>query len=179
MMLEQVLRESFAQRLRAFGTEATSAFADAITDVHEQAGLPCWGHIADRFEQLCTRDEDRILVLQACRGVRDLSALLLFVDANRARPAVIASMTKDAQHLPFTVQCALASMPEAKVHLAEAVGLHPAAAEILAGDDALRAGEHSVYAAHANALRSHRTRSPRSPVTSPEVPEARTSGDLP
>jgi hypothetical protein len=175
-MDEQALRESFAKRLRLCDTAGTRAFADAIARTDS---LPCWGNMTDELDELCPGDADRILVFEACREIRHLSTLLLFIELNRDRPAVLAAMAKDAHRLPFLVQCALAATPEGRTYLVDARYLHPGAAELLTATDDIRTREHSVYAAHAHALRSHRARAPSSSVKPTEVPEATTPGDLP
>jgi hypothetical protein len=176
--METALRQLFAERLRALGTTKAATFADEIVDAALPEGPLCWGHLVDRFEALFPSDGDRLSVLPALITAGDLGALLLFLDLCRDRPTVLAAIAKEAPRLPFTVQCALASMPETRTLLSSAPALHHAAAAIVAGDDALRAREHAVYSAHMSALRSHRTRAPKlSVATSTQVPEAHTPGD--
>lgn len=176
--METALRQLFAQRLRALGTTTAAIFADEVVDAAPPDGPLCWGHLVDRFEALFPNDDDRLSVLPALIGAGDIGVLLLFLDVCRDRAAVLAALAKEAARLPFTVQCAFASMPETRTLLRNAPALHHAAAAIVAGDDALRAREHAVYAAHMTALRSHRTRVPKSSVAqSTEVPEAYTPGD--
>jgi hypothetical protein len=139
-----------------------SSDADAV--------LPCWGDLADHFNAILATDEARIDVFEALRAVGDLGALVLFLDLNRSRPAVLQHVWSVAAALPATTQCALVSLDESAPVASElAAKLHPAARLLLA-DPAARARDHEMYAAHAAALRSLRTRLPQVTEPGPRTP---------
>jgi hypothetical protein len=160
-------RASIVAALLTRAVQAALAFARVVSPGGE-AMPPCWGDLADHFNAILATDEARIEVFEALRTVGDLGALVLFLDLNRTRPAVLQHVWSVAQALPATTQCALVSLDEsASVASEVAAKLHPAARLLLA-DTAARARDHEMYAAHAASLRAQRTRLPQ--VTEPGSP---------
>jgi hypothetical protein len=162
-------RASIGAALHARACKAVLGFARVVSGEGETTA-PCWGDLADHFNALLATDEARIEVFEALRTVGDLGALVLFLDLNRARPAVLQHVWSVAQALPATTQCALVSLDEwAPVSSEVAAKLHPAARLLLA-DPAARARDHEMYAAHAAALRAQRTRLPQVSEPGPRTP---------
>ncbi len=159
-------RDKIGAALVARPGQGARAFARVIPADEHGAAL-CWGDLAEQFDQILTADDARIDAFEGLRAAGDLSALLVFLDLNRARPGVLARVWSIASELPATIQCALVSLDEkAEVPPGLAAALHPAARQLLA-DPAARARDHEVYAAHAAALRVFRTRAPQ--VSEPGV----------
>ena len=153
-------RDAILAALRARTSAAVATFARVVAE-DAPGALACWGDLADSFEHLLSSDEARIDAFEALRAVGDASALLVFLDLNRARPAVLAHVWSVAPTLPATIQCALASLDVGAAPAADRVrDLHPAARR-LATDAEARARDHETYAAHAAALRAFRTRAPQ------------------
>jgi hypothetical protein len=160
-------RAPISAALRARTGRAALAFARVVSADGETTA-PCWGDLADHFAALLSTDEARIDAFEALRAVGDLGALVLFLDLNRTRPAVLQHVWSVAPALPATTQCALVSLDEsAPVSSEAAPKLHPAA-RLLVADPAARTRDHEMYAAHAAALRAQRTRLPQ--VTEPGSP---------
>jgi hypothetical protein len=155
--------------LRTRAGAAALAFARVVASDAE-AVAPCWGDLADHFNAILVTDEARIDVFEALRAVGDLGALVLFLDLNRSHPAVLQHVWSVAGTLPATTQCALVSLDETAPVASElAAKLHPAARLLLA-DPAACARDHEMYAAHAAALRSLRTRLPQVTEPGPRTP---------
>jgi len=153
-------RVTIVAALRTRTSAPVAAFARVI-GVDAEGVVPCWGDLADNFDRLLTTDDARAEAFEGLRAAGDLSALLVFLDLNRARPAVLGHVWAVAAELPATTQCALVSLdPLATVPSEVAVSLHPGARALL-GDASARAREHEFYAAQAAALRAFRTRAPQ------------------
>jgi hypothetical protein len=163
-------RVTIGAALRARTGNGVAAFARVVASI-EDGVAPCWGDLAEHFNTLLATDEERIDAFEGLRAAGDLSALIVFLDLNRARPGVLASVWKLAPELPATVQCALVSLDVAGAVPADgSARLHPAARALLA-DPGARERDHEFYAAQAAALRGFRTRAPQ--VSEP-APVART-----
>jgi hypothetical protein len=157
-------RAFIADAMRALNRSSASAFAHFLSDGVAGA-LPCWGGLADHFEAIFTTDEDRVAAWDALSVVGERAALLLFLDLNRARPAVLRAVLARASELPATIQVALVTLegtPEPSAE--EARRLHPAARAALA-DPTARQRERAFYAACARSLRDQRVPVIRKPIT--------------
>jgi hypothetical protein len=153
-------RETIGEALRARAGGSVRAFAQVITADPSGAVL-CWGELADHFDRLLADDSARLEAFEGLRAAADLSALVVFLDLNRARPGVLAAVWKVASELPATIQCALVSLDlSAELPADAAAKLHPAARALLA-DGPSRERDHQFYAAQAAALRAFRTRAPQ------------------
>jgi hypothetical protein len=153
-------RAAILTALRAHTSAPMAAFARVVAE-DAPGAFACWGDLADSFDHLLPTDEARIDAFEALRAAGDMSALLVFLDLNRARPAVLAHVWSVAPSLPATTQCALVSLDPGAAPSPERVReLHPAARRLVEDADA-RARDHETYAAHAAALRAFRTRAPQ------------------
>jgi hypothetical protein len=163
-------RAKIGAALLARPGDGPRAFARVIPS-DEHGAVACWGDLADHFDQILTTDAARIDAFEGLRSAGDLSALLVFLDLNRARPNVLAHVWSVAPELPATIQCALVSLDvAAQVPADVAARLHPAARALLA-DPRARERDHEFYAAQAAALRAFRARAPQ---VSASTPAART-----
>ena len=162
-------RATIGAALRARTGQAALAFERVVSSAGETVPA-CWGDLADHFNAILATDEARIDVFEALRAVGDLGALVLFLDLNRSRPAVLQHVWSVVDALPATTQCALVSLDESALVATERVTkLHPAA-RLLVADPAARARDHEMYAAHAAALRGQRTRLPQVSEPGPRTP---------
>jgi hypothetical protein len=153
-------RETIGEALRARASVGVHAFAQVIAPDSSGAVL-CWGELADHFDRLLADDGARLEAFEGLRAAADLSALVVFLDLNRARPGVLGAVWKLASELPATIQCALVSLDlSGDVPTGAAAKLHPAARALLA-DAPARERDHQFYAAQAAALRAFRTRAPQ------------------
>jgi hypothetical protein len=153
-------RAAILTALRARTSAPVGAFARVVAE-DAPGPLACWGDLADSFDRLLPTDEARIDAFEALRAAGDLSALLVFLDLNRARAGVLAHVWSVARALPRATQCALVSLDLGAAPPPERVReLHPAARRLAVDPDA-RARDHETYAAHAAALRAFRTRAPQ------------------
>ena len=164
-------RAAILTALRAHTSAPVTAFARVVAE-DAPGAFACWGDLADSFDHLLPTDEARIDAFEALRAAGDLSALLVFLDLNRARPAVLAHVWSVAPSLPATTQYALVSLDLGAVPAPErAAELHPAARR-LAGDPDARARDHETYAAHGAALRAFRTRAPHVSEPGPQAADS-------
>ena len=175
------LRQQIRDALLCTTVPAPQAFAEAIFE-REGDRIACWGNLADYVLAHLDRDDDRIALWRALVDVGDCRPLLVFLDLNRDRPAVLRAALEDVARLPLTVQRALVSMPEAESHLEVALPHLSAGALELVTDADARARDRALYESHMASLRAHRAAAPCSlslDIDLSEASEALTSGDLP
>ena len=134
-----VPRESLSTRIEALEIPQAKAYADFIRKGEASGPVPCWGAIAERFEESFPRDEDRKAVWPSLVEEGDRRPLLLFLHANRKRPEVLAQVLEDAHRLPPSLQRLLVSLPELASEIPKHLDkLAPAARQLFdAGPEAL------------------------------------------
>lgn len=164
--MEHILREQIGAALRGLTSPVLRAFAEKIVAIEDDL-CPCWGTLADFVDATIERDEDRIALWHVLIAVGDRRALLLFLDLNRHRPAVLTAVADDAGKLAPELQCAFVTMPEATLVLERALpNLGPAALETVGGGEEAVVRERAVYAAHMAALRAMKMGAKAEPATS-------------
>ncbi|MFH1690576.1 MAG: hypothetical protein ABIE42_10140 [Candidatus Eisenbacteria bacterium] len=138
----RVPRESLSERIAGLDIAEAKTFAAFIREGDLDMPTPCWGAIATRFEDVFASDEDRLAVLNALIAEGDRRPLDLFLQVNRKRPALLASLCERADELPAPVQCALIAIPEAALFVEEALErFGPDARRLWEGDESLRRTE--------------------------------------
>ena len=154
--MDDTTRIVFHDALAKSANAATRALADAV--IATPGGrVTCWGDLVDYVRAHFLSDEDSLALWQVLADVGDRRPQLLFLDVNRARPAVLRALFADVTRVPPIVQCALVSMPEAAPLLATLPeALSPAAREIAASAPAARVRESAIYESHMGALRVQR-----------------------
>ena len=142
----RVPRESLSTRIGALELGKAKAYADFIREGDPNGPMPCWGAIAKRFVEAFTTDEERLAVLDQLIEEGDRRPLLLFIEACRERPALLAAMCERVGELPLTVQRALVATPEAASYVEKAVDqLEPGALRLWQGGDESMRAERQLF----------------------------------
>ena len=131
--MRDLSREEFIRCMEGLGTVEASAFAAFVKGGDEAScgHAPCWGGIAERFASTFPSDAERALVWTLLASHADTRVLLLFLDLNRDRRAVLQRVLADAAHLPVMVQRALVAMEEMSALIPEHVcALAPSARQL-------------------------------------------------
>ena len=110
-------RESLSQRISALEVGEAKTYATFITSGDPDSPLPCWGAIAQRFEQSFSKDEERIAILDQLIAEGDRRPLYLFLETSRQRPRLMVELCQRAKELPVSVQRNLVAMPEAEPYV--------------------------------------------------------------
>ena len=133
-------REVLATAIEQAGLDAGVGFAAFIRHGDPDTPVPCWGGIARRFEDAFRTDAERIALLDVLVEVGDRRPLLLFIDANRGRPAVLREIVERAPSMDVGVQRAILACEGAGGGVPEVVEqLAPSARQLWqAGEDARR-----------------------------------------
>ena len=155
--MERTARTTLSDRIEALSLPQAAGYADFIRSGEAAGPLPCWGAIAERFDQDFGSDDDRKALLGPLVEAGDMRALILFLHANRGRPEVMEHVLADASCLPRLIQRALVSLEEVQELVPDHVDdLHPAARQLWeAGPDA-RARERELFEARVAELMSFR-----------------------
>lgn len=143
-----VPRDSLSARFAALDSTAAKGFADYVRAGDAGGPIPCWGALAERFQQDFKKVADRKAAWDALLEEGDRRALLLFLHLNRDRPEVMARVLEQADRLSPALQRALVSFEEVSdqisAHLAK---LGPAARQVFeAGADVLAREREQVAA---------------------------------
>lgn len=109
---ERIPRETLSARFEALGSPSTKGFADYIRAGDAGGPIPCWGALAERFQQDVTKVADREAAWDALIEEGDRRALLLFLHLSRDRPEVMAKVLEDVDRLSPALQRALVSFEE-------------------------------------------------------------------
>ena len=136
---ELVPRDSLSARFETLGSASAKGFADYIRTEDAGGPIPCWGALAERFQQEFTKVSDRKSAWDALVEDGDRRALLLYLHLNRDRPPVMAIVLDQADRLSPALRRALVSFEEvAELLPAHLDKLHPAARQLFeAGPGAL------------------------------------------
>lgn len=134
-----VPRETLSARIEALDLPQAKGYADFIRAGDPGGPVPCWGAIADRFQQDFKKTEDRKALLNVLLDEGDRRPLLLYLHVNRDRPEVMATVLAEAHRLPPALQRALVSIEEVAGQVpAHLEKLDPAARQLFdAGPEAL------------------------------------------
>jgi hypothetical protein len=134
-----VPRETLSARIEALELPQAKGYADFIRAGDPGSPVPCWGAIADRFQQDFKKTADRKALWAVLLEEGDRRPLLLYLHANRDRPEVMAMVLEEADRLPLALQRALVSFEEvADLLPARLDKLDPAARQLFeAGPEAL------------------------------------------
>jgi hypothetical protein len=155
-MMELELRRRIHDALAPATAPALRRFASAIIARNGER-MACWGDLADVATDTLARDEDSIDLWRALVAVGDLRPMLIFIDFHRGRPHILEALLADAGALPFLIQCALVSLPEAEPLVPTSpAGLCAAARELAAAPPERRERDRAVYQSHMSALRGQR-----------------------
>lgn len=143
-----VPRESLSARFEALDSTAAKGFADYVRAGDAGGPIPCWGALAERFQQDFKKVADRKAAWDALVEEGDRRALLLFLHLNRDRPEVMASVLEQADRLSPALQRALVSFEEIADQIpAHLDKLSPAARQVFeAGADVLAREREQVAA---------------------------------
>lgn len=143
-----VPRETLAARIAALDLPQARGYADFIRTGDPGGPVPCWGAIKERFQREFKSAADRRALWNVLLEEGDRRPLLLFLDANRDRPEVMAKVLEDAGRLPPALQRALVSFAEVADQLpAHLDKLDPAARQVFeAGLEAIAAEREQVEA---------------------------------
>ena len=177
--LRPVPRESLSTRIEKLEIPQAKAYADFIRKGDAGAPVPCWGAIAERFDEQFSRDQDRKAIWTALVEEGDRRPLLLFLHANRKRPEVLAQILEDAHRLPPSLQRLLVSLPELASEIPKHLDqLAPAARQLFeAGPEAL-VREQELMAARVAQLTAFRYYVPDAFDPAHEPGEAKTDAPI-
>ena len=136
---ERIPRDSLSTRFEALGSASGKAFAGYIRAGEAGGPIPCWGALAERFQQEFTKVSDRQAVWDTLVDEGDRRALLLYLHLNRDRPTVMATVLEQVDRLSPMLQRALVSFGEVAELLPDHLDkLDPAARQLFeAGPEAL------------------------------------------
>ncbi len=134
-----VPRDTLSSRIEALALPQAKGYADFIRTGDPDGPIPCWGAIAERFDQDFKKTADRNALWNVLIEEGDRRPLLLYLHLNRGRPEVMAKVLADADKLPRVLQRALVSFDEVAHLLPDHLDkLDPAARQLLeAGPEAL------------------------------------------
>ena len=141
-------RETLAAAIEKAGLDVGVDFAAFIRRGDPDTPVPCWGGIARRFEEAFQTDAERIALLDVLVEVGDRRPILLFLDANRGRPAVLRAIVERAPRMDVGVQRAVVACEEAAPIVTEVLDqLAPSARQLRqAGIEARRREREGVRA---------------------------------
>ena len=127
-------RTLLSDRIETLSIPQAKGYADFIRTGDPDGPVPCWGALAERFEQDFDNSDDRKALWNVLVEADDRRPLLLFLDANRDRPDVMAKVLADAHRLPPVLQRALVSLDEVADLVPEHLDqLDPAARQLFEG----------------------------------------------
>lgn len=168
-----VPRETLSARFDALGSTVAKGFADYVRAGDAGGPIPCWGALAERFQQDFKSVADRKAAWDAMIEEGDRRALLLFLHLNRDRPEVMAKVLDEVDRLSPALQRALVSFEQIADQIpAHLDKLSPAARQVFdAGADVL-AREHEQVAARIAQLTTFRyfVPDPQDPANEPGAP---------
>ena len=110
--MADVPRIALSDRIRTLTLPQAAPFADFIRKGDPGGPIPCWGAIADRFDETFQADDERKALWNVLVEAEDRRPLLLFLHKNRGRPEVMARVLEDAHRLPVSLQRMLVSLDE-------------------------------------------------------------------
>ena len=158
-------RTHLSDRIETLSLPQAAGYADFIRTGDPGKPTPCWGAIAERFDQDFADDADRQAIWSTLVEADDRRPLLLFLHFNRDRPVVMASILDDAHRLPRLLQRAVVSLEEVADLVPDHLDrLDPAARQLWeAGPDARRR-ERELFDARIAELMSFRFFVPSDPT---------------
>ena len=168
--LAPVPRESLSARIEALGSATAKGFADYVRTGDAGGPIPCWGALAERFQQDFKKVADRKAVWDALVEEGDRRALLLYLHLNRDRPEVMAQVLDQANRLSPALQRALVSFEEVADQLpAHLDKLGPAARQVFEAGAEVLAREREQVAARIAQLTTFRyfVPDPQDPANEP------------
>ena len=150
-------RTLLSDRIETLSLPQAKGYADFIRTGDPDGPVPCWGALAERFDQDFPKSDDRKALWNVLVEAEDRRPLLLFIHTNRGRPDVMAKVVADAHRLSPALQRSLVSLDEVADLVPDHVGkLDPAARQLFeAGTDA-RAREKELVEARVGALTAFR-----------------------
>ena len=150
-------RESLSTGIEALDLQRAQGFADFIRTGDPDGPVPCWGAIAERFQQEFTSSDDRTAIWNLLVEEGDRRALLLFMSVSRDRPEVMAQVLDDAHRLPVALQRALVSFDELTQSVADHLEhLDPAARQLFEAGAGARDRERELFEARLGQLLAFR-----------------------
>ena len=139
------------------GSTAIENFAVFLRQETIDGRTPCWGAIAEYFQDTFSSEDDRLLIWPAVRTLDDIRVTGLFVTLNTEYAAVMTQVIHDIEGLPAWIQKALVCRTELHPQLqASKEKLHPQARQLLDSDEAAIAKEGVVVYAKINQLLSYK-----------------------
>lgn len=154
---EPVPRQTLSARIEALDLPQAKAYADFIRTGDPDGPVPCWGAIAERFDQDFKKTADRKALWSGLVDEGDRRPLLLYLHVNRDRPEVMAQVVEDVDRLPRALQRVLVSFEEVADLLADHVDkLDPAARQLLEAGPRAIARERELVEARISQLTAFR-----------------------
>jgi len=134
-----VPRETLSARIEALELPQAKGYADFIRTGDPDGPVPCWGAIAERFQEDFKETDDRKALWELLLAEGDRRPLLLYLHVNRDRSEVMAQVLEDVGRLPRALQRVLVSFAEVADQLpAHLDKLDPAARQLFeAGPETL------------------------------------------
>ena len=177
---ERVPRDTLSERIEGMSLPQAKRYADFIRAGDPDGPIPCWGAIAERFEEEFTRNADRKALWNILVEAEDRRPLLLFLHVNRGRPGVMAKVLEDVNRLSVPLQRALVSLDEVASEVPKHIHqLDPAARQLFEAGPEPRKREREMFEERVARLRAFRFFVPDSFDPASEPGEARTSATNP
>ena len=150
-------RTLLSDRIETLSLPQAKGYADFIRTGDPDGPVPCWGALAERFDQDFPKSEDRKALWNVLVEAEDRRPLLLFLHTNRGRPDVMAKVLADAHRLSPALQRALVSLDEVADLVPDHLDkLDPAARQLFEAGAGARAREQELVEARVAALTAFR-----------------------
>jgi len=150
-------RTLLSDTIEALALPQAQSYAEFIRAGDPGGPVPCWGALAERFDEEFTGNEDRKALWNALADSGDRRALLLFLELNRDRPEVMETVVHEANRLPPALQRTLVAFNEVTELVADHLDIFtPAARQLFEAGTEARAREHELVQSRVGRLRMYR-----------------------
>lgn len=151
----QSVRGALSKRIGQLDVEGARAFSRYILSGDREGMIPCWGSLAQRFEEAFAEDHARIALLDALVVQQDRRALYLFLEMSKERPAVLKALCARMKELPPSVQRILVALPQAEGWISSVIDqLEPSARALWRAGEAAWRIERELFEGRINELMS-------------------------
>jgi len=150
-------RTLLSDRIETLSLPQAKGYADFIRAGDPDGPIPCWGALAERFEQDFPESADRKALWNVLVEAEDRRPLLLYLHTNRDRPDVMETVVTEAHRLPPVLQRTLVSLDEVADLLPEHLDkLDPVARQLFEAGREVRQRERELVEARIAALTAFR-----------------------
>ena len=166
-------RTLLSDTIESLALPQAKGYADFIRTGDPGGPVPCWGALAERFDQEFVESDDRKALWSILAEAGDRRALLLFLHMNRNQPAVMGTVIEEADRLSPALQRALVAFEEIADQVPDHIeALDPAARQLFEAGIEARSRERELVESRVGQLRAFRYYVPDAfdPANEPGVP---------